>query len=66
MPLAVESTHDAVVPAVPVTDTLIRVFSNDFAPWRLARGGGLAALDLLPPLKHFVAKRMMFGARAWP
>lgn len=52
--------------AIGFTDTLIRVFSNDFAPWRLARGGGLAALDLLPPLKHFVAKRMMFGARAWP
>lgn len=52
--------------AIGFTDALIRVFSNDFAPWRLARGGGLAALDLLPPLKHFVAKRMMFGARAWP
>lgn len=48
------------------TDALIRVFGNDLALWRVARGGGLAALDLLPPLKHFVAKRMMFGARAWP
>ena len=48
------------------TDTLIRVFSNDLGLWRAARSGGLAALDLLPPLKHFVAKRMMFGARAWP
>ncbi len=48
------------------TDTLIRVFSNDVGPMRIARGGGLAALDLVPPLKHFVAKRMMFGARAWP
>jgi len=48
------------------TDTLIRVFSNDIGPVRIARGGGLAALDLVPPLKHFVAKRMMFGARAWP
>lgn len=48
------------------TDGLVRVFSNDLASWRLARGGGLAALELLPPLKHFVAKRMMFGARAWP
>ena len=52
--------------AIGFTDTLIRVFSNNFGPWRVARGGGLAALELLPPLKHFVAKRMMFGARAWP
>ncbi|MBS1137742.1 MAG: 2-octaprenyl-6-methoxyphenol hydroxylase, partial [Proteobacteria bacterium] len=31
-----------------------------------ARGGGLALLDILPPLRAFVAKRMIFGARAWP
>lgn len=48
------------------TDTLVRVFSNDFAPLRHARGAALLALDLLPPLRHFVARRMMFGARAWP
>ncbi|MDG3066454.1 FAD-dependent monooxygenase [Thauera mechernichensis] len=48
------------------TDTLVRVFSNDFAPLRHARGAALVALDLLPPLRHFVARRMMFGARAWP
>ncbi|MBK7662234.1 MAG: FAD-dependent monooxygenase [Sterolibacteriaceae bacterium] len=52
--------------AIGFTDTLIRVFSNEQGLWRAARGGGLAVLDLLPPLKHFVAKRMMFGARAWP
>lgn len=48
------------------TDTLVRVFSNDFAPLRHARGAALFALDLIPPLRHFVARRMMFGARAWP
>jgi 2-octaprenyl-6-methoxyphenol hydroxylase len=48
------------------TDTLVRVFSNDFAPLRHARGAALLALDLLPPLRNFVARRMMFGARAWP
>ncbi len=48
------------------TDTLVRVFSNDFAPLRHARGAALFALDLLPPLRHFVARRMLFGARAWP
>ena len=48
------------------TDTLVRVFSNDFGPLRHARGAALFALDLLPPLRNFVARRMMFGARAWP
>ena len=48
------------------TDTLAKLFSNDIAPLRHARGAGLLALDLCPPLRHFVAKRMMFGARAWP
>ena len=23
-------------------------------------------LDMLPPLRGFLARRMMFGARAWP
>lgn len=48
------------------TDTLVRVFSNDFAPLRHARGAALFALDLIPPLRNFVARRMLFGARAWP
>ena len=45
------------------TDFLVRTFSNDFAPLRHARGLGLLALEMLPPLKTFVARRMMFGAR---
>jgi 2-octaprenyl-6-methoxyphenol hydroxylase len=45
------------------TDFLVRVFSNDSAPLRHARGLGLLALEALPPLKAFVARRMMFGAR---
>lgn len=48
------------------TDGLIRVFANDCAPLSAARGLGLAALDLCAPLRGFVARRMMFGARAWP
>lgn len=48
------------------TDTLVRLFSNDFPPLRHARGAGLFLLDVCPPLRHFIAKRMMFGARAWP
>jgi 2-octaprenyl-6-methoxyphenol hydroxylase len=48
------------------TDRIVRAFSNDLAPLRLARGLGLLALDLCPPARHFVAKRMIWGARAWP
>ncbi len=48
------------------TDGIVRLFSNDLAALRCARGIGLLALDLAPPLRHFVAKRMIWGARAWP
>ena len=48
------------------TDGIVRLFSNDLAPLRCARGLGLLALDLAPPLRGFVAKRMIWGARAWP
>lgn len=48
------------------TDKIVRVFSNDCGPLKLARGLGLFALDLCPPARHFVAKRMIWGARAWP
>ena len=48
------------------TDGIVRLFSNDLPPLRIARGLGLLALDLAPPLRHFVAKRMIWGARAWP
>jgi len=47
------------------TDGLARLFANDFPPLAHARGATLLGLDLLPPLRHFVARRMMFGARAW-
>lgn len=47
------------------TDGLARLFTNDFPPLAHARGAALLALDLLPPLRSFVARRMMFGARAW-
>jgi len=52
-----------VLGGVGFTDFLVRVFSNDIAPLRHARGLGLLALEVLPPLKAFVARRMMFGAR---
>lgn len=44
------------------TDTLIRLFCNDIPGLTAGRGLGLALFDSLPPLKRFVARRMMFGA----
>lgn len=48
------------------TDALARYFRNDTPLLGAARGLGLLALDMLPPLRSLVAKRMMYGARAWP
>jgi len=45
------------------TDTLVRLFSNDIAPLRFARGLGLAALGAVPPARDFVVRRMTFGTR---
>ena len=45
------------------TDSLVRMFSNDIAPLRIARGMGLALLGALPPVKDFVVRRMTFGTR---
>jgi len=47
------------------TDTLVRLFSNTIPPLLHARGAGLLALDLFPPARSFLARRMMFGARGW-
>lgn len=46
------------------TDLLVRLFSNDNALLHHGRSLGLAALQALPPVKRFVARRMIFGARA--
>lgn len=50
---------------VGFTDSLVRLFSNDSAPLRHLRGAALLALDLLPPARSLLARRMMFGARGW-
>ncbi|MGQ0579472.1 MAG: FAD-dependent monooxygenase [Betaproteobacteria bacterium] len=47
---------------IVVTDSLVRIFSNDFAPLRAARGAGLALLDIAPPVKRAFMQRMIFGA----
>lgn len=45
------------------TDSAARLFSNDVPLLREGRGLALLALDLVPPLRSFVARRMMYGAR---
>ena len=44
------------------THALERLFGNDIAPLRIARRLGIAAVDRIPPLKGFFARRAMgFG-----
>lgn len=52
--------------AAGFTDGIVRTFSTPFPALNVARGVALSALDLLSPLRHFVARRMIWGARAWP
>ncbi len=42
-----------------VTDVINRVFSNDIAPLRIARGLGLAAVNRLPGLKKVLMRQAM-------
>ncbi len=44
---------------VGLTELLLGVFSNRFAPLVAARGAGLIALDLVPPLRRAFARRGM-------
>lgn len=52
--------------AAAFTDGIVRTFSTPFPILNAVRGIGLSALDLISPLRHFVARRMIWGARAWP
>ncbi len=51
---------------IQFTDSLVGLFSNANPLLRLGRGAGLLALDLLPFARRFVARRMIYGARALP
>jgi len=42
-----------------LTDSLVRLFSNDVAPVKWARNLGMAAVNRLPPLKHFFMRHAM-------
>ena len=48
---------------IAVTHGLVRLFSNDFFPLPALRGAGIAAFGSIPPLRDFLARRMIFGAR---
>jgi 2-octaprenyl-6-methoxyphenol hydroxylase len=51
---------------IAFTDSLVGLFSNSDRLLKLGRGAGLLALDLLPFARRFVARRMIYGARAIP
>ncbi|MBU3667566.1 MAG: 2-octaprenyl-6-methoxyphenyl hydroxylase [Rhodocyclaceae bacterium] len=52
--------------AAGFTDSIVRTFSTPLPMLTSVRGIALSALDLIGPLRHFVARRMIWGARAWP
>ncbi|MDH5570457.1 MAG: 2-octaprenyl-6-methoxyphenyl hydroxylase [Gammaproteobacteria bacterium] len=41
------------------TDSMVRIFSNNFSPLALGRNIGLLAMDILPPLKKRLARHAM-------
>lgn len=45
------------------TDSIVRLFSNSDPLLAPARGIALSLLDLVPPAKRFLSRRMMFGTR---
>jgi 2-octaprenyl-6-methoxyphenol hydroxylase len=43
------------------TDFLVNLFSNDLVGISTLRGAGLGLLDIVPPLKQFLVRKMSFG-----
>jgi 2-octaprenyl-6-methoxyphenol hydroxylase len=48
------------------TDSLIRVFANDFPPLAIARNIGLSGLNACPALKHLLMRHTAGLAQAGP
>lgn len=46
---------------IAITDSLVRIFSNDVAPLRALRGTALALFDIVPPARRAFARSMIFG-----
>lgn len=51
---------------VALTDLLVRTFGNRHLPVVVARNLGLLAMDLLPPLRHWFARRTLGLGRGSP
>lgn len=49
------------LPGIGFTDFLVTAFSTSNTLLHHLRGAGLMALQALPPARHFVARRMLFG-----
>lgn len=49
------------LPGIGFTDFLVKTFSTDNFFLHHLRGTGLMALQALAPVRHFVARRMLFG-----
>ena len=47
---------------IALTHSLVKIFSNDYAPMRVARGAALSLLEVVPPAKRALMQRMIFGA----
>jgi 2-octaprenyl-6-methoxyphenol hydroxylase len=50
------------VGGIGFTDLLTRIFSNDLPLLASARGIALGLIDVMPPAKRFLMRRMIFGA----
>lgn len=47
---------------IALTHSLVKIFSNDVAPMRIARGIALSTLDMLPAARRAFTQNMIFGA----
>jgi 2-octaprenyl-6-methoxyphenol hydroxylase len=47
---------------IDFTDKLVNIFSNKNNILHVARSGGLALMDLLPPARKLLTRKMIFGA----
>jgi 2-octaprenyl-6-methoxyphenol hydroxylase len=47
---------------IDFTDKLVNIFSNNINMLRVVRSGGLALMDLLPPARKMLTRKMIFGA----
>jgi 2-octaprenyl-6-methoxyphenol hydroxylase len=49
---------------IDFTDKLVNIFSNKNNMLRVARSGGLALMDVLPPARKMLTRKMIFGANS--